>query len=76
MKFEHDKDNDAFGLVCRSLYCHPVLDYSSADTDTSTHMARFPERHFTIICLSNMPLGDKESNADAVLELLHGWSKL
>ena len=76
MKFEHQKDNDAFGLVWRSIYGHPVLDYSGADTDTSTYMARFPEQHFTIICLSNMPLGDTESKAQAVLELLHGWSKL
>jgi len=58
MKFKHDKDNDALGLVWRSSYGHPMLDYSGGDTDTSTYMARFPEQHFTIICLSNMPLGD------------------
>src|SRR5580698_7825136 len=26
-KFQHDKDNDAFGLVWRSRYGHPMLDY-------------------------------------------------
>jgi CubicO group peptidase (beta-lactamase class C family) len=41
MKFEHDKDNDALGLVWRSSYGHPMLDYSGGDTDTSTYMARF-----------------------------------
>jgi len=76
MKFEHDKDNDAFGLVWRSLYGHPMLDYSGGDTDASTYMARFPEQHFTIICLSNMPLGDTEDKAHALLELLHGWGGL
>jgi CubicO group peptidase (beta-lactamase class C family) len=76
MKFEHDKDNDAFGLVWRSLYGHPMLDYSGGDTDASTYMARFPEQHFTIICLSNMPLGDTEGKAHAMLELLHGWGRL
>jgi CubicO group peptidase (beta-lactamase class C family) len=76
MKFDHDKDNDAFGLVWRSLYGHPMLDYSGADTDASTYMARFPEQHFTIICLSNMPLGDAEGKAKTVLDLLHGWGKL
>ncbi len=76
MKFEHDKDNDALGLVWRSRYDHPLLDYSGGDTDTSTYMARFPEQHFTIICLSNMPLGDAEGKADGVLDLLHAWGKL
>jgi CubicO group peptidase (beta-lactamase class C family) len=76
MKFEHDKDNDAFGLVWRTRYGHTMLDYSGGDTDVSTYMARFPDEHFTAICLSNMPLGDAEGKADAVLELLHSWGKL
>jgi CubicO group peptidase (beta-lactamase class C family) len=75
-KFQHDKDNDAFGLVWRSLYDLPMLDYSGGDTDTSTYMARFPDQHITIICLSNMPLGDAEGKADAVLDLLHRWGKI
>jgi hypothetical protein len=41
--------NDALGLVWRSSYGHPMLDYSGGDTDASTYMARFPEEHFTII---------------------------
>lgn len=75
-KFVHDKDNDALGLVWRSSYGHPMLDYSGGDTDASTYMARFPDEHFTIVCLSNMPLGDAEGKAKAVLDLLHGWGKL
>jgi len=39
-------------------------------------MALFPNEHFTIICLSNMPLGDAKGKARAVLDLLHGWGKL
>jgi CubicO group peptidase (beta-lactamase class C family) len=76
MKFKHDKDNDAFGLVWRSLYGHAMLDYSGGDTDASTYMARFPEQHFTIICLSNMPLGEAEDKAHALLDLLRSWGKL
>jgi CubicO group peptidase (beta-lactamase class C family) len=76
MKFEHDKDNDALGLVWRSSYGQAMLDYSGGDTDASTYMARFPEERFTIVCLSNMPLGDAEGKAHAVLDLLHGWGKL
>jgi hypothetical protein len=54
------KDNNAFGLVWRSSYGHPMLDYSGGDTDTSSYMARFPEQRLTIICLSNMPLGEAD----------------
>jgi CubicO group peptidase (beta-lactamase class C family) len=75
-KFQHDKDNDAFGLVWRSRYGHPMLDYSGGDTDTSTYMVRFPGQHLTVICLSNMPLGDAEGKTQALLELLHTWDKL
>jgi CubicO group peptidase (beta-lactamase class C family) len=75
-KFQHDKDNDAFGLVWRTRYGHPMLDYSGGDTDTSTYMARFPEQHLTVICLSNMPLGDAEGKTQALLELFHSWGKL
>lgn len=75
-KFQHDKDDDAFGLVWRTRYGHPMLDYSGGDTDTSTYMARFPDQHLTVICLSNMPLGDAEGKADSLMDLLHSWGKL
>jgi CubicO group peptidase (beta-lactamase class C family) len=75
-KFEHPKDNDAFGLVWRKLFDRPLLDYSGGDTDASTYMARFPEDRLTVICLSNMPLGDAEGKAHSVLDLLHRWGKL
>lgn len=75
-KFQHDKDNDAFGLVWRTRYGHPMLDYSGGDTDTSTYMARFPDQHITVICLSNMPLGDSEGKAQQVIDALHAAGKL
>jgi CubicO group peptidase (beta-lactamase class C family) len=76
MRFQHDKDNDAFGLVWRELYGRQMLDYSGGDTDTSTYMARFPAEQFTIICLSNMPLGQAEEKSHQVLELLHQSGKI
>ena len=76
MHFQHDKDNDAFGLVWRELYGKTMLDYSGGDTDSSTYMARFPSEHFTIVCLSNMPLGNAEGKAHEVLEILHSAGKL
>lgn len=80
-KFQHDKDDDAMGLVWRSFYAispdqYNALDYSGGDTDTSTYMVRFPERHVTVICLANMPLGDAEGHAHQIMDLLHAWDKL
>jgi CubicO group peptidase (beta-lactamase class C family) len=75
-RFQYAKDNDAFGLVWRTRYGHPMLDYSGADIDTSTYMARFPAQRLTVVCLSNMPLGDAEGKADALLDVLHSWGKL
>lgn len=64
------------GLSGVPSYGHPMLEYSGGDTDASSYMARFPEQRLTIICLSNMPLGEAEPKAHAVLELLHAWGKL
>jgi len=75
-KFQHDKDNDAFGLVWRTRYGRPMLDYSGGDTDTSTYMSRFPDQHLTVICLSNMPLGDAEGKAGTLMDVLHSAGKL
>src|ERR1700694_3360358 len=52
MKFNHDKDNDALGLVWRLSYGHPILGYSRDDTDTSTYMARCPAELSKIIAVS------------------------
>lgn len=73
---QHDKNNYAFGLVWRTRYGHPMLDYSGGDTDTSAYLARFPEEHLTVVCLPNMPLGDAEGKAGALMEVLHLAGKL
>ena len=69
-KFEHPKENDAFGLVWRDFHGRRMLDYSGEDLDTNTYMAHFPDSHVSVICLSNMLTGDCEAKAHAVMELL------
>ncbi len=68
--FEHDKDNDAFGLVHGTFRGHDTIWFSGADVDGSTYMVRLPERQLTVICLSNLPTGDAEGKARAVLDVL------
>jgi CubicO group peptidase (beta-lactamase class C family) len=62
---------DGMGLGFHESFGHPTINYSGADIDASTFMERFPEQHFTIVCLSNDPLGDAEAKANAVLSILH-----
>lgn len=70
VKFQHDKDNDAFGLVFGNYDGRQTIWYSGDDIDTSTYMIRFPVQHLTIICLSNNPLGNSEGRAGQVLKAL------
>jgi hypothetical protein len=69
-KFEHDKDNDAFGLVVGSFKGRQMIWFSGGDLDTSTFMARLPEERLTVICLSNIPTGNAEGKAREVLGVL------
>ena len=69
-KFKHDKDNDAFGLVFGEFQGHKMIWFSGGDLDTSTFMARLPDDRLTVICLSNMPTGNAEDKAKAVLSVL------
>ena len=75
MQFPHGKDNDTFGLVREDRYDLETWAYSGSDLDTSTYMARFPTKHISIICLSNMPTGQADEKCRRVLDILHdaGW---
>jgi CubicO group peptidase (beta-lactamase class C family) len=69
-KFSHEKDNDALGLVFGEFAGRPMLWFSGDDLDSSTFMARLPEEHLTVICLSNLPRGHAEDKAKAVLNIV------
>jgi CubicO group peptidase (beta-lactamase class C family) len=71
-KFQHDKDNDAFGLVHGSYQGQPMIWFSGADFDGSTYMARLPGPQLSVICLSNMPTGNAEAKARQILEVVLG----
>ncbi|MGH8202276.1 MAG: serine hydrolase domain-containing protein [Steroidobacteraceae bacterium] len=67
---------DAMGLGIHERFGLKTINYSGADIDASTFMERFPSVRFTIICLSNDPLGDAESKAEAVLDILSRAGKI
>jgi len=70
IKFQHDKDNDAFGLVFGNYDGRETIWYAGDDIDASTYMIRFPKQQLTVVCLSNNPLGDAEGRAMKIVGLL------
>ena len=71
IKFQHDKDNDAFGLVFGNYNGEQSIWYAGDDIDSSTYMIRFPDKQMTVIVLSNNPLGDSEERTMKILKALH-----
>jgi len=69
-KFAHDKDNDAFGLVIGAFEGREIVWFAGGDLDGSTYFARLPKERLTVVCFSNMPTGEAEGRAKAVLAIL------
>ena len=69
IRFEHDKDNDAFGLVWGEWASRPTLWYEGGDLGFSSYMARFPDDRFTVICLSNLGTGFAAGRARAIIDI-------
>lgn len=70
MKFEHDKENDAFDLMLGDYEGHEMLWYAGGDWGASSYIMRFPKNKLTLICLSNLGMGNAEHYAFQVLEVL------
>ncbi|NKB66434.1 MAG: serine hydrolase [Candidatus Latescibacteria bacterium] len=69
-QFEHDKANDAFGLVHGAYRGLKTIWYEGGDYGVSTYMARLPGRDETVICLANFADGRCYEKARAVMDLL------
>ena len=67
MQFEHDKANDAFGLVHGEYQGRPTIWYSGGDIDSSSYTVSLLDAGINVSCFSNNPLG---SCQDKVMTLL------
>ncbi|MEM9884246.1 MAG: serine hydrolase domain-containing protein [Bacteroidota bacterium] len=70
MKFEHDKTNDAFGLVFGDFNGHEIIWYEGGDWGFSSYMMRFPKNELTIVCLSNLGTGNARKYANQIMDIL------
>ena len=70
MKFQHDKANDALGLVFGDFNGHEIVWYEGGDWGVSSYMMRFPKYNLTLICLSNLGTGNARSYAHKIMDIL------
>jgi CubicO group peptidase (beta-lactamase class C family) len=69
MRFDHDKVNDAFGLVWGDYRGRRTLWYEGGDAGFSSYMVRLPDDGLTVIVLSNLGTGRASERAAAILAL-------
>ncbi len=70
MKFDHEKENDAFGLVIGDFNGQEIVWYEGGDWGFSCYMMRFPKSNFSIICLSNLGTGNARNYVNKVMDIL------
>ena len=77
IKFDHDKTNDAFGLVLDKHKNKDVVWYEGGDWGFSAFMIRFVESGTTIVCFSNLGTGNAKGKVWKVYDILieHGIMK-
>ena len=71
-RFDHDKANDAFGLVWGDYRGHRTVWYEGGDLGFSSYMAWLPDEDLSVIVLSNLGTGQAATHARAVLDILLG----
>jgi CubicO group peptidase (beta-lactamase class C family) len=69
MKFQHDKANDAFGLVWGTYKGRRTVWYEGGDLGFSSYMVRLPDDQLTVIVLSNLGTGRAAEHARTILDV-------
>lgn len=70
MKFDHDKANDAFGLVWGTHRGRRTIWYEGGDLGFSSYMVRLPDDTLSVIVLSNLGTGRAADQARKILDIL------
>jgi len=69
-KFQHDKSNDAFGLVWGDYNGQAMVWYEGGDWGVSSYMIRFPDQHISVIVLANYGTARARDHAFEVIDIL------
>ncbi len=70
-RFDHPKDNDAFGLVFGKFEGEEIVWYAGGDIGFNSYFMRFPKQQLTIVCFSNFDsAGGAENMAHQIGHIL------
>ena len=70
LKFDHDRDNQAFGLYFDKFKGRTSVSWDGGDFGISSQLIRFPEKGIAIVVLSNLGSGEAYKKAFEVADLL------
>jgi CubicO group peptidase (beta-lactamase class C family) len=70
MKFNHDRDNQAFGLYFGDFNGRRIVAWDGGDWGISSQIMRFPDEGVAIIVLSNLGSGEAFQKANEIAEIL------
>lgn len=74
LRFEHERDNQAFGLYFSRYQDRRTVAWEGGDYGISTQILRFPDEQVSIIVLSNLDSGNAPEKAKEIADVLidHG----
>lgn len=70
IKFEHDRDNQAFGLYFDKFKSRTCVAWDGGDFGISSQLIRFPDKGIAIIVLSNLGSGEAYRKANEIADIL------
>lgn len=76
VKFNHDRDNQAFGLYFGEFKGRTYVVWDGGDFGISSQLMRFPDKEIAIIVLSNLGSGESYRKANELADILIGAGDL
>ncbi len=70
IKFNHDRDNQAFGLYIGDFNGRKIVAWDGGDWGISSQLLRFPDDGIAIIVLSNMGSGEAYRKVNGIADIL------
>lgn len=70
IKFEHKRDNQAFGLYTGNFNGRKIVAWDGGDWGISSQIMRFPKKGVAIICLSNLGTGRAYRKVNQIADIL------
>jgi CubicO group peptidase (beta-lactamase class C family) len=75
-KFEHERDNQAFGLYFGTFLERKFVAWEGATSGISSQIIRFPDQKIAIIVLSNLGSGQASEKANQIANILINANEL